>query len=78
MEKKIIFAKEIVKKYKIPYHTLNYYTTIGLFPILSKVGNVRTYNEDQVKKRLAIISRLSREGYPLNLIRKKITGFLKR
>lgn len=70
-----ISAKEIVKKYKIPYHTLNYYTTIGLLPVLSKAGNVRGYDEEQIKVRLAKISQMSKEGYPLNLIRKKITGF---
>lgn len=70
-----ISAKEIVKKYKIPYHTLNYYTTIGLLPVLNKAGNVRVYDEEEIKERLVKISQMSKEGYPLNLIRKKIAGF---
>ncbi len=70
-----ISAKEIVNKYKIPYHTLNYYTAIGLLPMLNKVGNVRVYDEKDIKERLAKISQMSKEGYPLNLIRKKLLGF---
>lgn len=74
MEKKIINAKEIVKKFSIPYHTVNYYTTIGLLPVLSKVGNQRMYDENEVAERLKKISDLAQEGYPLNLIRKKLLG----
>ena len=70
-----ISAQEIVKKFSIAYHTVNYYTTIGLLSVVSKKGNQRLYNEQEVRHRLAEISRLSNEGYPLNLIRKKLAGF---
>ncbi|MDP3790872.1 MAG: MerR family transcriptional regulator [Candidatus Omnitrophota bacterium] len=71
---KLISAQEMVKKFGIQYHTLNYYTAIGLLPISKKNGNQRMYEEGLVKNRLQEIFRLSQEGYPLNLIRKKLVG----
>ena len=71
---KFISAQEIVKKFNIQYHTLNYYTAIGLLPVSGKNGNQRLYEEQLIKNRLQEISRLSQEGYPLNLIRKKLVG----
>jgi len=74
MKKKIISAQEVVKRFNIPYHTLNYYTAMGLLTIVEKAGNKRIYEEKQVKERLDKISHLAKEGYPLNLIRKKLIG----
>lgn len=74
MKNKTISAQEVVKKFNIPYHTLNYYTTIGLLPIFCKSGNQRIYDEKQVRQRLNKIWALIREGYPLHLVRKKIVG----
>jgi len=74
MEKKSISAQEIVTKFNISYHTVNYYTAIGLLPFSQKVGNKRMYDEDVIRERLQKISELAREGYPLNLIRKKLLG----
>ena len=74
MEKKVISAQEIVSKFNTPYYTVNYYTAIGLLPVSAKVGNKRMYEEDVVKERLQKISELAREGYPLNLIQKKLSG----
>lgn len=68
----ILSAKEIVKNFNIPYHTVNYYTAIGLLPVLRKEGNQRIYDEREIRRRLIKISRLVKEGYPLHLIRKKI------
>ena len=69
-----ISAQDIIKKFNIKYPTLNYYTTIGLLPLSGKNGNQRMYDEDDVRRRLEEIARLSQEGYPLNLIRKKLMG----
>ncbi|MFA6357505.1 MAG: MerR family transcriptional regulator [Candidatus Omnitrophota bacterium] len=74
MGKKIISAQEIVSKFNTPYQTVNYYTAIGLLPVAAKVGNKRMYKEVVIKERLQKISELAREGYPLNLIRKKLLG----
>ena len=73
MEKKVISAQEIVAKFNTPYYTVNYYTAIGLLPISAKIGNKRMYDEGVVKERLKKISELAREGYPLNLIQKKLS-----
>ena len=71
---KKISAQDIVKKFGIKYHTLNYYTTMGLLPLSGKCGNRRMYDENEIRTRLDDIMRLSQEGYPLNLIRKKLVG----
>ena len=70
----MIPAKEIVEKYNISYQTVNHYTNFGLFTVLIKKGNVRFYDEEEIKERLEKISEYMREGYPLRLIRKKIIG----
>lgn len=74
MNDRVISAQGIVKKFNLPYHTVNYYTAIGLLPLLRKEGNQRIYNAGIIKRRLIKILALSREGYPLNLIRKKLIG----
>lgn len=71
---KLITAQEVVKRFNIQYHTLNYYTAIGLLPVSGKSGNQRMYEEQLIKNRLREIVRLSQEGYPLGLIRKKLVG----
>lgn len=74
MKEGLISAKEVAKKYGITYQTLNYYTNLGLLEVVGKKGNARLYNETMIKEKLAEISHLIKEGYPLRLIRKKITG----
>jgi len=72
MEKKPILAKDIVKRFNLSYHTVNYYTAIGLLPVLAKKGNSRLYDEEIIRERLSRILQMIAEGYPLRLIRKKI------
>jgi DNA-binding transcriptional MerR regulator len=67
-------AQEIGEKFEIPYSKINYYTCLGLFDIVGKVGNKRLYDGEQVRHRFQTISRLINEGYPLSLIRKKLSG----
>ena len=71
---KFISAKEIVKKYRLSYQKVNRYTDAGLLRVVVKKGNTRLYNRQQLHKRLKQISSLSREGYSLRLIRKKLVG----
>ena len=71
---KIVSAKEIISKYNISYQTINHYTDFGLLSPAFKKGNVRFYDEHQVRQRLAVISKLAGEGYSLRLIRKKLLG----
>lgn len=74
MNPKTLNAKEISAKFDIPYHTVNYYTMIGLLPVLSKSGNRRVYDEQTVVTRIEKILGMIKEGYPLTLIRKKLDG----
>lgn len=67
---KLITPQQIIKKYKISYQTLNYYTNLGLFSAVNKKGNKRFYDEKRLKGNLEKIQRLKNEGYPLVLIRK--------
>jgi DNA-binding transcriptional MerR regulator len=72
--KKLIAPTEIVKRYKISYQTLNYYTNLGLFSAVNKVGNKRYYDELVFKHNLEKIQQLKNEGYTLGLIRKLLTN----
>jgi len=70
----MISAKEICKKYNITYQTINHYTDFGLFPVLTKKGNVRFYNSGMIERRLKEIKGLVAQGYSLRLVRKKLIG----
>lgn len=72
-ENGLLTAKDISRKYKVPYPTINYYTDLGFLPIVKKEGNRRMYSNKEVRGRLRLISKMINEGYPLRLIRKKIT-----
>jgi DNA-binding transcriptional MerR regulator len=74
VQDKFISAKEIAKRYRISYQKVNRYTDAGLLRVVFKRGNERLYNRQQACRRLKRISSLSREGYSLRLIRKKLVG----
>lgn len=69
---KYIFAKDILNKYSITYSCLNYYTDMGLLPMVKRSCNKRVYEERIINKRLPLIKKLIAEGYPLGVIRKII------
>ena len=71
---KMLSVKDIMKKYKISYQTVNHYTDFGLLRISAKKGNVRFYDSRILGKRMKKIRGLMREGYSLRLIRKKLIG----
>ncbi len=74
MQKKMISIKGIVKKYGIPYSTVNHYTMIGLLTVAERSKNIRLYDEIEVKKRLTKIGTLRSKGYPLHLIQKELNN----
>ena len=74
MTNKFITAKEISGKYEVSYQTINPYSDAGLLNVAFKKGNVRFYDRLHIQRRLLQISRLTRDGYSLTLIRKKILG----
>ncbi len=69
-----ITAKDISKKFKVAYPTINHYTNLGFLSIVKREGNKRLYSGKEVKARLTMISKMVNEGYPLRLIRKKLVG----
>ncbi len=69
-----ITAKDISRRYKVAYPTINHYTNLGFLAIVKREGNKRLYNGPTVKRRLELISKMANEGYPLRLIRRKISG----
>lgn len=73
-KRKLVSAQEIVKRYGITYQTVNHYTNSGLLQVVNKRGNVRMYDQVEVKQRLVKIMQLMDEGYPLRLIRKQLGG----
>lgn len=69
-----ITAKDISKKFKVAYPTINHYTNLGFLSIVKREGNKRLYSGREVKRRLELISKMVNEGYPLRLIRRKLVG----
>ena len=69
-----ITAKDISKKFKVAYPTINHYTNLGFLSIVKREGNKRLYSGREVKRRLELISKMVNEGYPLRLIRTKLVG----
>lgn len=74
MTNKFTTAKEIAEKYDLSYQAINRYSDTGLLNVAFKKGNVRYYDRLRIQRRLSQISRLTREGYSLALIRKKLLG----
>lgn len=68
----LLTAKDIARKFKLGYPTINYYTDLGLLEIVKKEGNKRLYSGRQVKDRLSRVAKMVNEGYPLRLICRKI------
>ena len=73
-DNKLISASGIMSKYRISYQTINHYTNFGLLSVALKKGNVRFYNPKLTKRRLNKIRELMRQGYSLQLIRKRLIG----
>ena len=74
MFKLLILSRDIIKKYNIPYSTITHYTNMGFFTVVRRKGNKRLYDEDEVQTKMAKITKLVNEGYPLRLIRKMLGG----
>jgi len=72
--KKQITIKELTHKFNLTPYTINHYTNLGLLKVVSKRRNRRLYNEEDVKYRLAKIAELIAQGYPLQLISKKLNN----
>ncbi len=76
MKQRLISAKEIVQNYNLTYQTVNHYTNFGLINVVSKKGNVRLYDGDEINSRLTKITLLINAGLPLRVIRKTLNDEL--
>jgi DNA-binding transcriptional MerR regulator len=74
MPNNFIAIKDISKKFNITPYTINHYTNLGLLKVVMKNKNKRLYDENEVTSRLKTISALIAEGYPLQLIAKRLNG----
>ena len=74
MAKEPITIKELARKFNLTVYTINHYTNLGLLRVVDRKRNKRLYNEEDVKYRLGKIAELISQGYPLQLISKKLNG----
>ena len=76
MKQNLISAKEIGQNYNLTYQTVNHYTNFGLINVVSKKGNVRLYDGDEINSRLTKVTLLINAGLPLRVIRKTLNDEL--
>ncbi len=67
---KLISAKELSRMTQVSYAAINNYTDIGLLEVVAKQNRLRMYEAEVAKERLAMIVRLTSEGYTLRVIAK--------
>ncbi|MDD4202224.1 MAG: MerR family transcriptional regulator [Candidatus Omnitrophica bacterium] len=70
----LISTKDVILKFDLSYQTLNYYTSLGFFQVVQRRGNKRMYDEEEIRSKLKDIFELKNQGYPLQLIMKKLNG----
>jgi DNA-binding transcriptional MerR regulator len=69
MSREMLSTLDIVKRHKVSYQTVNYYTNLGLLTVRKKKGNTRYYKAGEVRKRLSEVAKFKNQGYSLKLIR---------
>ena len=69
---RLITIKEICRQFNITPYAVNHYTNLGLLKVVVKKKNRRLYDDVEVESRLKQISQLISQGYPLQLIGKKL------
>jgi DNA-binding transcriptional MerR regulator len=47
-----VSAKDIIKKYGIPYARINYLTRKGALKVVKKIGNKRLYSLEEIDKKI--------------------------
>jgi len=72
MQNNFITIKDMSKRFSLTPYTINHYTNLGLLKVVMKSRNKRLYDGNEVTYRLKMISNLIAEGYPLQLIRKRL------
>jgi len=49
---KLVSSKDIIKRHRIPYFIINYYTKKGVFKVVKKEGSRRLYSLEEIETRL--------------------------
>lgn len=70
--KKLISAVEIMRKFKLSYQTVNYYTNLGLLKSCRYKGNKRLYNLKETERILRKIREYKNKGFSLRVIRDEL------
>ena len=66
--------QEISSRTGLGLSGLNFYVNLGLLPVADRRGNKRLFKERIVLQRLKEIKNLKRQGYPLRIIVRQLTG----
>ena len=72
MHNNLININDVSKRFNVTPYTINHYTNLGLLKVVMKNKNRRLYDEADVTYKLKTILHLIAEGYPLQLIRKRL------
>ena len=71
-KKSMVTSQDIAVKFMLSYQTINHYTNLGILIVKGRKGNIRLYDEEEVRRNLQKLGDLKNEGYPLRLIRKML------
>ena len=74
MTGKLIPITELTQRFHLTSYTVNHYTNIGLLRVAGRKRNRRLYDEEAVRRRLAKMTELISQGYPLQLISQKLNS----
>jgi len=74
MNKHLISSQELIKKFEMSYSSLTHYTNIGLLKVISRKGNKRLYDVDEVTIRIPKIWKMADKGYPLKVIAEELNS----
>ena len=73
MTKKFVFIGKLAKASREKIFTLKYYSKEGLLPFLQFAKNKnRVYDLEKSLKRLAEIKKLKKQGYTIEMIKRKL------
>ena len=72
MEKNLVTSQELAKLLGVSNATINYYTSLGLFNINDRQGNVRLYEKNETRELYEHIRKMRKEGYPLRIIHERL------
>lgn len=73
MPESMVTSTELATVSQTSFSTIQYYTSLGLLVARRRAGNKRLYSLRDSRTRLRTIARLRQAGYPLNLVRERLS-----